>query len=178
MAGTINGVTGSIHFTRTLHAADRFLNDVRREIERAVAAECCTPPRLRSVHERPGHATPEYRNLAIPIPDGLGGAPPDVLSATIACYAEQKRPDRLLLAIDAATTAANGATRPVLIVEARDRAATRLFWMQSYRVDGKRVTTWDEPAGGGWRDPGDEQMILDAAFESPTAASAESAVAG
>ncbi|HEX5520752.1 MAG TPA: hypothetical protein VFX29_03610, partial [Longimicrobiaceae bacterium] len=165
MAGFTAGAKDrGLHFARTREAADRFLTEVRREVERAIAAQCGTPPRLRSIHERPGHATPEYRNLAIPVPDGIGGTPPDVLSATIARYAEQKRPDRLLLAIDAAICAADGAVCPVLIVEARDRAGTRLFWMQGYTVEDGRVAGWADPHDGGWRDPGAEAMILDAAF--------------
>jgi hypothetical protein len=182
MAGFTAGAKDrGLHFARTREAADRFLTEVRREVERAIAAQCGTPPRLRSIHERPGHATPEYRNLAIPVPDGIGGTPPDVLSATIARYAGQKRPDRLLLAIDAAIAADDGAVRPVLIVEARDRVGTRLFWMQGYAVEGGRVTRWEDPFEGGWRDPGAEAMILDAAFETaaavPSTAVPESAAA-
>ncbi len=57
----------------------------------------------------------------------------------------------------------DGNSGPALVAEARDAAGTRLFWMQPYRVDGGRVA-WEDPVGHGWRDPGEEEMILDAAF--------------
>jgi hypothetical protein len=53
--------------------------------------------------------------------------------------------------------------RPVLVAEARDRAGTRLFWMQPYWLDGASIT-WGEPDDGGWRDPEEDELILDAAF--------------
>jgi hypothetical protein len=51
----------------------------------------------------------------------------------------------------------------VLIAEARDRTGTRMYWMQPYHPAGTRVD-WDEPLAGGWMDPGEAEMILDAAF--------------
>jgi len=133
-------------------------------MERALQEGADTPPRIRSIHERVGHATPEYRNVAIPVPEGVGGASPEILSGVIARFAAQKSPDTLLLALDLVLEAEDGTPGPVLVAEARDTAGTRLFWMQPYRVaDGKVV--WGEPLEGGWRDPGEEEMILDAAFK-------------
>ncbi|MBD0320162.1 MAG: hypothetical protein ICV87_07510, partial [Gemmatimonadetes bacterium] len=51
-----------------------------------------------------------------------------------------------------------------LIAEARDRAGTRMFWVQPFAAKGTSVV-WGEPLDGGWRDPGDEEMILDASFK-------------
>lgn len=147
---------------RTLGAATRFLEEMREELERAAADGGAVPPRLRSVHERPGHATPEYRTLAIPVPEGLVGSSPEILSGAIARFAQAKPPAALLLALDLVLDAGSG-PGPVLVAEARDAAGTRLFWMQPYRsVEGK--LRWDEPLEGGWRDPGEEEMILDAAL--------------
>ena len=73
---------------RTLGMATRFLDEVRADIGRAALEGADIPPRLRSVHEKPGHATPEFRTVAIPVPDGLGGVPPEILSGTIARYAQ------------------------------------------------------------------------------------------
>ncbi len=39
-----------------------------------------------------------------------------------------------------------------------------MFWVQPFAVAGTRVL-WSEPLDGGWRDPGDEEMILDASFK-------------
>ncbi len=147
---------------RTLGAATRFLEEMRAEIERAAVAGETVPPRLRCVHERQGHATPEYRTLAIPVPDGLAGASPEVLSAAIARFAAQKVPSVLLLAMDLMLDSGDGPA-PVLVSEARDAAGSRLFWMQPYRVEEGRVV-WEEPVEGEWRDPGEEELILDAAF--------------
>jgi hypothetical protein len=133
-----------IHMERTLGFATRFLEEV--------------PPRIRSVHEAAGHATPEFRTLNIPMPDGIGGASPEILSGAIARFASAKKPDRLLLALEAQVEGGS-----VLIAEARDRAGTRLFWVQPFAVKGTRVE-WSEPLDGGWRDPGAEEMILDASF--------------
>ncbi|MBV9109588.1 MAG: hypothetical protein JO306_09300 [Gemmatimonadetes bacterium] len=144
---------------RVLGFAARFLDEVRDDIGRARMDGTDTPPRIRSVHEKPGHATPEFRTLGIPVPDGFGGLSPDVLSGAIARFASSKKPDCLLLAFEA-----ENADGPVLIAEARCRYGTRLFWMQSYTV-GETHVEWAEPAGGGWNDPGEEEMILDAAFE-------------
>lgn len=143
---------------RVLSFATRFLEEVRDDIARARMDGSDAPPRVRSVHERPGHATPEFRTLNIPVPERLGGLSPEVLSGTIARYAATKQPDVLLLALEAETE-----DGPVLIAEARCRFGTRLFWMQSFTANGSRVT-WGQPVENGWRDPGDEEMILDAAF--------------
>ena len=143
---------------RTLRMAHEFLEETRRDMERAAAEGADLPPRIRTVHERPGHATPEYRTLTIPIPEGYGGLSPDVLSGAIAKFAAGKKADVLLLALEAE----NG-DGPLLIAEARCRYGTRLFWMQPYAVTDTRVE-WGEPVNGGWNDPGSEEMILDAAF--------------
>jgi hypothetical protein len=144
---------------RVLGFATRFLDEVRDDIGRARMDGTDTPPRIRSVHEKPGHATPEFRTLGIPVPDGFGGLSPDVLSGAIARFAASKKPDCLLLAFEA-----ENADGPVLIAEARCRYGTRLFWMQSYSVAETHVE-WGEPVAGGWSDPGEEEMILDEAFE-------------
>ncbi len=148
---------------RTLGAASRFLEDVRFDVERAVVEGMGIAPRLRSMHERVGHATPEYRTLAIPVPDGVAGSSPELLSEAIARYIAGKAPDALLLALDLAVKQEAEPATALLICEARDSAENRLFWTQRYQVQGPRVR-WEEPEGGGWRDPGDEEMILDAAF--------------
>ena len=148
---------------RTLGMAARFLEEVRSDLGRAALEGADIPPRLRSVHEKPGHATPEFRTVAIPVPDGLGGVPPEILSGTIARYAQTKKPDCLLLAMEAEMDADGQGSRPVLIAEARDRLGTRMYWMQPYRPAGSRVD-WEEPITGGWCDPGEAEMILDAAF--------------
>ncbi|HEX8904386.1 MAG TPA: hypothetical protein VF771_06060 [Longimicrobiaceae bacterium] len=144
---------------RVLAFATRFLDEVRDDISRARMDGSDTPPRIRSVHERPGHATPEFRTLTIPIPDAFGGLSPEVLSGAIARFAASKKPDCLLLAFEAE----NG-DGPVLIAEARCRYGTRLFWMQPYAAAETHVE-WGDPAGEGWNDPGEEEMILDAAFQ-------------
>ncbi|HEU0300591.1 MAG TPA: hypothetical protein VFR37_14070 [Longimicrobium sp.] len=143
--------------------ATRFLEEVRDDIGRAALEGADIPPRLRSVHEKPGHATPEFRTLAIPVPDGLGSMPPEILSGTIAKYAQTRKPDCLMLAMEAEMQAEGDAGRTVLIAEARDRAGTRMYWMQPFRPGGSRVD-WEEPLTGGWCDPGEAEMILDAAF--------------
>ncbi len=155
--------SGTAELERTLEMATRFLDEVRRDIERAASEGTDTPPRLRSVHEKFGQSSPEYRTLAIPVPRSGGGASPEILSSTIARYAAEKSPERLLLALEAVMEDVDGGTRPVLIAEARDRAGTRIFWMQPFRVAQQRVE-WEEPLEGGWRDPGAEEMILDAAY--------------
>ncbi len=147
---------------RTLGAATRFLDEMRSEMERSVGGGGGIPPRLRSIHERVGHATPEYRTLAIPVPDGVAGASPEILSGLIARFAAEKCPDCLILAMDL-TLDSTGGEQPVLVAEARDGTGTRLFWMQPYRVAGEHIV-WGEPVEDGWRDPGEEEMILDAAF--------------
>lgn len=149
---------------RTLGAATRFLEEMRAEIERTTKeGGGGVPPRLRCIHERVGHATPEYRTLAIPVPDGVAGASPEILSGAIARFAAEKGPDCLILALDLVFDAGSGTPGPVLVAEARDGSGTRLFWMQPYRA-GAGGITWEEPLEGGWRDPGEEEMILDAAF--------------
>jgi len=148
---------------RTLGMATRFLDEVKGDIGRAAKEGADIPPRLRSVHEKPGHATPEFRTVAIPVPDGMEGVSPEILSGTIARYAQSRKPDCLLLAMEAELDAGGEGNRPVLIAEARDRAGTRMYWMQPYRAAGSRVD-WEEPLAGGWADPGEAEMILDAAF--------------
>ncbi|HYR07123.1 MAG TPA: hypothetical protein VEQ60_05130 [Longimicrobium sp.] len=149
---------------RTLGMATRFLDEVRGDIGRAALEGADIPPRLRSVHEKPGHATPEFRTVAIPVPDGLGSVPPEILSGTIARYAQTRKPDCLMLAMEAEMDADGAGSRTVLIAEARDRTGTRMYWMQPYSPAGSRVD-WDEPLTGGWCDPGEAEMILDAAFK-------------
>lgn len=143
---------------RVLTFAARFLDEVRDDIHRGKMDGSDTPPRIRSVHERPGHATPEFRTLTIPIPDGYGGLGPDVLSGAIARFAGSKKPDCLLLAFEAEND-----DGPLLVAEARCRYGTRLFWLQPYTFEGGHLG-WGEPVSGGWQDPEDEEMILDAAF--------------
>lgn len=148
---------------RTLGMATRFLDEVRDDIGRAAMEGEGMSPRIRSVHEKPGHATPEFRTVAIPLPDGMEGVPPEILSGTIARYAQSKHPDCLLLAMEAQMGGEEEDARPVLIAEARDRTGTRMYWIQPYRSGGSHVD-WDEPVHGGWRDPGEEELILDASF--------------
>jgi hypothetical protein len=148
---------------RTLGMASRFLEEVREDIRRAAQEGGDIAPRIRSVHERAGHATPEFRTVAIPLPDEMSAMPPEVLSGTIAQYARRRTPDCLLLAMEAEMQDDGGDTRSLLIAEARDRAGTRMYWMQPFRPSGAAVD-WDEPVEGGWRDPGEGEMILDAAF--------------
>lgn len=148
---------------RTLEVAQAFVSEVRRDLERAAADGTDIPPRLRTVHSRAGHSTPEYRTLAIPIPPGATGASPEILSGLIAKYAAAKPPCCLVLVLDCTLAGEDGQPRPVLIAEAHDLWGTRLFLMQPFRVDGG-VVRWEEPVAGGWQDPGEEEMILDGAF--------------
>lgn len=148
---------------RTLRLAHDFLEETRRDLERAAGEGADLPPRIRSVHDRPGHATPEYRTLAVPIPEGAEGASPSVLSSSIARFAAQKQPHCLLLTLDALGQDEAGEPTSILIAEARDRLGNRLFFVQPFRVHERRIR-WGEPFGGGWQDPGAEEMILDAAF--------------
>jgi hypothetical protein len=147
---------------RTLGLATRFLEDVRDDVARAVLQEEDIAPRLRCVNYRAGHATPEFRTLSIPSPGGPGTLTPALLSAVIAQYAEDRSPDCLMLAMEAEMPV-DGRMRTVLITEARDAAGTRRFRVQPFRPEGTRVV-WEAPLEGGWRDPGGEEMILDAAF--------------
>jgi hypothetical protein len=153
---------------RTLGLATRFVEDVRADIARAVLQGEDIPPRLRCVNYRAGHATPEFRTLSIPSPGGPGTLTPALLSAVIAQYAEERSPDCLLLAMEAEMPV-DGRACTVLITEARDRAGTRLFRVQPFRPGGARMV-WEAPLEGGWRDPGGEEMILDAAFAGAAAA--------
>lgn len=148
---------------RTLAMASRFLDDVRLDVNRSAPAGTDMPPRVRCVHEKPGHTTPEFRTLAIPIPPGLGGASPEILSTTLTRFATTRKPDCMVLAVEAVLADDDGTPGPVLIAEARDQRGTRLFWLQRYRVVDGRVV-WSEPTGDGWQDPGEQEMILDAAF--------------
>jgi hypothetical protein len=159
---------------RTRAYAEKFLEQMRGELQRAASAGHDSPPRLRSIHERPGHATPEFRTLVIPVPPGVAQLSPQILSATIAYFAAKRAPDRLLLGMDAVHSDERGVTRPVLILEARDQVGTRLFWMQAYQLENGSIR-WMEPLTGGWLNPGDRQMILDAAFP-PTAAQGDARV--
>lgn len=155
---------------RTLAMASRFLDDVRLDVNRSAPAGSDMPPRVRCVHDRAGHTTPEFRTLAIPIPPGLGGASPEILSTTLTRFATTRKPDCMILAVEAVLAGDDGVPGPVLIAEARDRRGTRLFWLQRYRVVEGRVM-WGEPVGDGWQDPGEEELILDAAFQALDAAS-------
>jgi hypothetical protein len=142
--------------------ARAFLAEVRRDLEKATAAGCDLPPRLRSVHVRAGHATPEYRTLAIPTTPGDDPSP-DVLSGLIARYAAVRSPSCMILALDGLSLGDDGQPRPILIAEARDALGNRVFWMQPFRaVEGK--IEWEEAVGGGWQDPGEQELILDLAF--------------
>lgn len=156
---------------RTLRIAVTFVEETRRDIERASSEGADVPPRVRSVHDRPGHATPEFRTLVVPVPPGAAASSPEVLSDAIGAYAALKRPVALLLTVQAEMRGDDGEEWQVLIAEARDRFGTRLFLMQPYRVAGGRVT-WAEPLEGGWREPGEAEMILDAAFAAAPAAEA------
>lgn len=156
--------TGLARRERTLEWAHAFLEDVRKEIAAAALAGNDVPPRLRSVHERPGHATPEYRTLAIPVNDDVGGASPEVLSGIIARFARAKPASCLILVFDAVMQGANGDPGSVLIAEVRDRAGSRYFLVQPFARGEAGAVSWEDPIEGGWREPGDEEMILDAAF--------------
>jgi len=148
---------------RVLRLAHEFVEEARRDLAKAVADGSDLPPRIRTVHERPGHASPEYRTLAVPIPDGAEGASPTALSSAIANYARRRPPSCLLLTLDVVGTGEDDQPQSLLIAEARDRRGTRLFMIQPFRVFDGRIS-WEEPIEGGWRDPGGEEMILDAAF--------------
>lgn len=148
---------------RTLQLAAAFLHEVRRDVEHAAASSSTLAPRLRSVHERAGHTTPEYRTMAIPVPEAVVGRSPELLSQAIARFAEEKRPVCLLLALDLLMDTAAGPPQSALIFEARDAADTRRYLVQTYEVDRGKVK-WDMPRSAAWLDPGDQEMILDAAF--------------
>jgi hypothetical protein len=145
--------------------AAAFVADVRRDLERAALRGEDLPPRLRIVHTRPGHATPEYRTLAVPVPNGCEGASPEVLSRAIARYAALDPPTCLFLVLDAVRQEGE-TTVPILIAEARDRWGTRLYLIQSFRTTADGIE-WGDAAALGWRDPSDDELILDAAFALP-----------
>lgn len=147
---------------RTEELACAFVEEIRHDLTVA-AQRYDLPPRIRTMHTRPGHATPEYRTLAVPSPPP-GADPTSFLSLAIAHYARAKAPCSIVLAFDALVPGDGGEPCPALMAEARDCWGTRLYLSQPFAFDGARVV-WGEPAGGGWRDPGDEEMILDAAFE-------------
>ncbi len=146
-----------------LRLAHEFLREARVDLVRAATDGSDLPPRIRVVHDRPGHASPEFRTLAVPIPESTGGASPSVLSTTIAQYARRNPPACLMLVLDVIGTGEDGNPQPLLIAEARDRSGNRLFIIQPFLIRDGRVA-WEEPIEGGWRDPGDEEMIIDAAF--------------
>lgn len=148
---------------RVLELAHAFLGEVRRDMERAASEGSDLPPRLRAVSFRPGQPNPELRTLAVPVPPGAGGASPEVLSAHIARYAADRPPACLLLALDVLGDDGHGRQSPLLIAEARAGGGTRFFMIQPFAIENAKVR-WEEPLGGGWQDPGREEMILDAAF--------------
>ncbi len=133
------------------------------DLARAAVSGSDIPPRIRVVHDRAGHASPEFRTLAVPLPPGGSGASPTILSGSIAAYARRNPPSCLILVLDVVSAGENGDGQSLLIGEARDRSGTRLFLVQPFGVVGGRVI-WREALQGGWRDPGDEEMIIDAAF--------------
>ena len=149
---------------RILRLATEFAEEMRADLAKAVADGTDLPPRIRSVHDRPGHASPEYRTLAVPIPSYAEGASPTVLSSAIARYAARRPPTCLLLTLDVVGTSDDGGPQPLFIVEARDGSGNRLFLAQPFGIVDQRIE-WLDPIEGGWRDPGDDEMIIDAAFE-------------
>ena len=156
---------GFVHRERTLEMAHAFVEEFRRDLESSAREECDVPPRLRTAHTRVGHATPEYRTVSVPATAAGAQSSPDLLSSLISRYAANRRPCCALLALEALSEGEGGEAVPLLIAEARDSAGTRMYLMQPFRrVAG--VVRWEEPLGGGWRDPRDEEMILDAAFAS------------
>lgn len=148
---------------RTLRLAHDFVREARLDLEKAAAADEDLPPRIRTVHDRKGHSSPEFRTLAVPIPPGAEGASPEVLSGAIARFAARNPPQCLLLVLDVVGNDENGQPMSIFIAEARDRNGTRFFLMQPFEVRNGRLV-WLEPLNGGWQEPGDEEMILDAAF--------------
>jgi hypothetical protein len=165
------GHSRTMPLERTLSLATRFLEEVRLDVGQAALDGGDIAHRLRCVHYRPGHATPEFRTLSIPVPRAGAPLPPDVLSGVIAHYAATRPPDCLFLAMEAEMALDDGGRSTVLIAEARDRSGTRLYWIQPFRAEGAHVE-WDAPVAPGWRDPGAEEMILDAAFADAAGAAA------
>lgn len=148
---------------RTLRLAHEFVREVRLDLEKAAVAGEDLPPRIRTVHDRPGHASPEFRTLAVPIPPAAEGASPEVLSGAIARFATRRPPQCLLLVLDVVGTDESGRPQSLFVAEARDRNGTRFFLIQPFEISDRKVV-WQEPLNGGWQEPGDEEMILDAAF--------------
>jgi hypothetical protein len=97
------------------------------------------------------------------MPSGTGGASPDILSAMIASFARDRLPSCMMLVLDAQVTGEPGGPVCLLIAEARDRSGSRYFLTQRFRRSGSLIV-WEDPLDGGWRDPGAEEMILDASF--------------
>lgn len=160
---------------RTLEIAAAFLEDTRRDLERATVHGCDMLPRLRTVHLRDGHATPEFRTLAIPNVPGTAGASPEILGALIARFALIHPPCVMALAFDCVSKSMSGAIGPVLIAEVRDIGGTRAFWVQPFTVVQEKIV-WGEAVGGGWQDPGEEELILDKAFVVPATAMAPESI--
>lgn len=148
---------------RTLKFAHDFVEETRDDLQKAAADGSDIPPRIRTVSTRQGHASPEFRTLAVPVPQGAEGASPEVLSSSIASYARRTMPNCIVLTLDVVGEAEDGSPQSMLIAEARDRSGTRLYLLQPFSEKNRRLT-WHEPVGGGWQDPGGEEMILDAAF--------------
>lgn len=151
---------------RTLALGTTFLGEIRYDLEKTAKQAGGCPPRLRAVHERAGHATPEYRTFALPLPEGSSASSPELLSNLIVQYSRSKGPCCLMLGLDLLTHSDDGQPQPLLVVEARDCNGNRLFWMQPYQVE-QAALAWGDPQGGGWQDPGEEEMILDGAYLPP-----------
>lgn len=150
---------------RVLETAHTFIEEVRRDLERSAAEGSDLPPRLRLVNHRQGQAAPELRTLALQVPEGAEGSSPEVLSGLIARYVTDRPMTMLLLALEVIGSGEDGSPQPLLIAEARERSGIRFFMMHPFQIkDG--VVEWLEPVGGGWQDPGAEEMILDASFRS------------
>lgn len=151
---------------RTLALGTTFLNEIRYDLEQTAKREAGCPPRLRAVHERAGHATPEFRTFNLPAPEEGTTASPELLSGLITEYSRSKAPCCLMLGLDLLMQGEDGAAQPLLVIEAKDCSGNRLFWMQPYRVE-QTALAWGDPQGGGWQDPGEEEMILDGAYLPP-----------
>lgn len=148
---------------RVLEMAHAFLEEVRRDLERGAAEGSDLPPRLRLVHHRAGQAAPELRTLALQVPEGAEGSSPEVLSGLISRYVADKPKTMLLLALEVVGAGEDGSPQPLLIAEAREKSGIRFFMMHPFQIR-EGVVEWLEPLGGGWQDPGAEEMILDASF--------------
>jgi hypothetical protein len=149
---------------RTLRWAQVFLDEIKCTIERACYSEQDVMlPRMRAVHERRGHATPEFRTAVIPVAGEAAGQFPELLGRTLAQYARTRPPVALLLAIGLVGIGRNGQPTNLLILEAHDGKGTRRCWKQGYAT-GSRTVSWDAPELEGWFEPGEDEMILDIAF--------------